>query len=330
MEKIKWQDLTLRDIYLARKRISPLVRRTPLADAPELSQKLGAQVMLKLENLQGTGAFKMRGATNKLLSLSEEEKARGVVTCSSGNHGRALSYVAQKLGIHAVVCLPEPVPENKREAIRKLGAELIIAGDNADEALAYADKLEEERQLIMVSAFDDPYVITGQGTIGLELLEDFPEIDTAIIPLSGGSLLSGISLALKSAKPDLHIIGVSMERGPCMVRSLEAGKVVEIVEEPTIADGLAGGLGEHNCYTFPLVQKYIDETVLVSEEEIASAMAFALNEHRLVVEGAGAVGMAAILSGKVKKHGQHVAVVISGSNVNLPLLLRIAHEHGLG
>ena len=317
-------------MYLARQRIQTLVRRTPLADAPALSQKLGAQVMLKLENLQGTGAFKMRGATNKLLSLSEEERARGVVTCSSGNHGRALSYVTQKLGVHAVICLPEPVPENKREAIRRLGAEVIIAGNNADEAMAYADKLAEERQLTMVSAFDDPYVITGQGTIGLELLEDFPQIDTAIIPLSGGSLLSGISLALKSAKPDLCIIGVSMERGPAMVRSLEAGKVVEIVEEPTIADGLAGGLGEHNHYTFPLVQKYIDETVLVSEEEIADAMAFALDEHRLVVEGAGAVGMAAILSGKVKQYGQHVAVVISGSNVNLPLLLRIAREHGLG
>jgi len=327
---IEWQDLTLGDVYLARQRIQTLVRRTPLADAPALSQKLGAQVMLKLENLQGTGAFKMRGATNKLLSLSEEERARGVVTCSSGNHGRALSYVTQKLGVHAVICLPEPVPENKREAIRRLGAEVIIAGNNADEAMAYADKLAEERQLTMVSAFDDPYVITGQGTIGLELLEDFPQIDTAIIPLSGGSLLSGISLALKSAKPDLCIIGVSMERGPAMVRSLEAGKVVEIVEEPTIADGLAGGLGEHNHYTFPLVQKYIDETVLVSEEEIADAMAFALDEHRLVVEGAGAVGMAAILSGKVKQYGQHVAVVISGSNVNLPLLLRIARDHGLG
>ncbi len=327
---IQWQDLTLGDVYLARQRINTLVRRTPLADAPALSEKLGAQVMLKLENLQGTGAFKMRGATNKLLSLSDEERARGVVTCSSGNHGRALSYVSQKLGVHAVICLPEPVPENKREAIRKLGAEVIIVGDTADEALAYADKIAEERQLTMVSAFDDPFVITGQGTIGLELLEDFPQIDTAIIPLSGGSLLSGISLALKSAKPDLRIIGVSMERGPAMVRALEAGKVVDIVEEPTIADGLAGGLGEHNHYTFPLVQKYIDETVLVSEEEIADAMAFALNEHRLVVEGAGAVGMAAILSGKVKKYGQHVAVVISGSNVNLPLLLRIAREHGLG
>lgn len=327
---MQWQDLTLSDIYLARQRITPLVRRTPLADAPALSGKLGAQVMLKLENLQGTGAFKMRGASNKLLSLSDEERARGVVTCSSGNHGRALSYVARELNVNAVVCLPEPVPENKRQAIRNLGAELIIVGQGADDALAYADQLAEERQLTMVHAFDDPYVITGQGTIGLELLEDYPQIDTAIIPLSGGSLLSGISLALKSAKPDLRIIGVSMERGPAMVRALEAGKVVDIVEEPTIADGLAGGLGLHNTYTFPLVQKYIDEAVLVSEEEIASAMAFALNEHRLVVEGAGAVGMAAILSGKVKQYGQHVAVVISGSNVNLPLLLRIAREHGLG
>jgi threonine dehydratase len=306
------------------------VRRTPLADAPALSEKLGAQVMLKLENLQGTGAFKMRGATNKLMSISEEERQRGVVTCSSGNHGRALAYVARKLNVHAVICLTEAVPQNKRQAISSLGAELIIGGKDADEALAYADRLAEERQLVMVHAFDDPYVITGQGTIGLELLEDYPQIDTSIIPLSGGSLLSGIAMALKSAKPDMRIIGVSMERGPAMVRALEAGRVVDVVEEPTIADGLAGGLGLHNAYTFPLVQKYIDEAILVSEDEIADAMAFALNEHRLVVEGAGAVGIAAILSGKVRAHGQHVAVVVSGSNVNLPLLLRIAREHGLG
>lgn len=327
---IEWQDLNMSDIYLARQRIAPLVRRTPLADAPALSEKLGVHVMLKLENLQGTGAFKMRGATNKLMSISEDERKLGVVTCSSGNHGRALSYVSRALGVHAVICLTEAVPANKCEAIRRLGAELIIAGKDADEALAYADRIADERRLTMVHAFDDPFVITGQGTIGLELLEDYPEIDTAIIPLSGGSLLSGISLALKSARPNMRIIGVSMERGPAMVRALEAGKVVEIMEEPTIADGLAGGLGDHNTYTFPMVQHFIDEAILVSEEEIASAMAFALNEHRLVVEGAGAVGMAAILSGKVKHHGQHVAVVVSGSNVNLPLLLRIAHEHGLG
>lgn len=327
---IAWQDLTLRDIYLARQRIAPLVRHTPLAEAPALSEKLGAEVRLKLENWQGTGAFKMRGASNKLMSLSTEERERGVVTCSSGNHGRALSYVARELGIHAVICLPEPVPENKRQAIRDLGAELIIVGANADEALAYADQLAEERQLTMVPAFDDPFVIAGQGTVGLELLEDFPQIDTAIIPLSGGSLLSGISLALKTADQGIRIIGVSMERGAAMARALEVGHVVEIVEEPTLADGLAGGLGKHNTYTFPLVQKFIDEVVLVSEQEIADAMAFGLSEYRLVVEGAGAVGMAAILSGKVRAHGQHVAVVISGGNVNLPRLLGIARDHELG
>lgn len=327
---MQWNELSLNDVYYARQRIAPLVRRTPLADSPFLSKKLGGQVLLKLENLQGTGAFKMRGATNKLMTLSDEEKKRGVVTCSSGNHGRALSYVAQKLGIHAVICLTEAVPENKREAIKNLGAEVIIAGKNADEGLLYADRLAEDRGLVMVHAFDDPFVITGQGTIGLEILEDFPEVDTAIIPLSGGSLLSGISIALKSARPSTHIIGVSMERGPAMVRSLEAGKVVDIEELPTIADGLAGGLGAHNDYTFPLVQNYIDETVLVSEKEIADAMAFALNDHRLIVEGAGAVGMAAILSGKVKQHGNHSVVVVSGSNVRLPLLLEIAREHGLG
>ena len=178
----------------------------------------------------------------------------------------------------------------------------------------------------MVHPFDDPFIIAGQGTIGLELLEDLPEIDTVIVPLSGGGLLGGIALALKSVHAGIRTIGVSMERGPAMVESLRAGKVVEIVEEPTLADALAGGIGP-NVYTFNIIQKFVDDTVLVSEEEIAGAMAFALERHHLVVEGGGAVGIAALLYGKVENLGQNVAVVISGSNVDIPVLLKVVQNH---
>jgi len=326
--------VTMRDVYLARQRIASIARRTPLIHSSELSKRirgsdfgeLTRDVYLKLESLQVTGSFKIRGATNKLLSLAPDVRKRGVITVSSGNHGRALSYVAGQLGVRAVVCLSEAVPEGKREEIRNLGAETIVHGRTYDEAQEYASRLQEERGLVMVHPFDDPSVIAGQGTIGLELLEDLPEIDTVVVPLSGGGLLAGIALALKSAHPGIRTIGVSMERGPAMIESLRAGKVVDIVEEPTIADALAGGI-RPNAYTFDMIQKYVDDTVLVSEGEIAGAMAFALERHHLVVEGGGAVGIAALLYGKVGRPGRHVVVIVSGSNVDLALLVRIVGDH---
>jgi len=186
--------------------------------------------------------------------------------------------------------------------------------------------MQEGRGLTMIPPSDDPFVIAGQGTIGLELLDDLPDIDTVIVPLSGGGLISGIALALKSADPEIRVIGVSMERAPVMYHSLRAGKPIEM-EEETIADGLVGGIGLDNRYTFCMVQEYVDDTILVSEEEIAGAMIFALERHHLVVEGAGAVGIAALLYGRVKDIGRNVVVVVSGSNVDLPLLLEIAHNH---
>ncbi len=319
-------DVTMRDVYSARQRIVSIARRTPLVRSPLLAERVGSSVYLKLECLQETGSFKIRGAANKMLSLTEDEKARGVIAVSTGNHGRAVSYVARQLGIKAVICFSAQVPSNKVDAIRRLGAEVVVYGNSYDEAEKHALRLQEERGLTLIDPFDDPLVIAGQGTIGLELLEDLPEIDTVVIPLSGGGLLSGIGLALKSADAAIRVIGVSMERGPAMVLSLRAGEVVEIVEEPTLADALAGGLGLDNAYTFDMVQKYADDTVLVSEEEIAGAMAFALESHHLVVEGGGAVGMAAILYDKVEWLGQHVAVVVSGGNVDVPRLLEIARN----
>ena len=190
------RELALRDVYLARQRIASLAQRTPVIEAPGLSKRSKTKVVFKLENLQTTGSFKIRGAANKLLSLSEEERSRGVVTCSSGNHGRAVSYVAGRLGIEATICIPDTVPDNKRKAIRQAGAELVIAGAIYEEAWETAERLQEERGLTVIHPFDDLFVIAGQGTIGLELLEEFPEIDTVLVPLSGGGLMGGIAFAL--------------------------------------------------------------------------------------------------------------------------------------
>ena len=314
------KNLTLSDIYLARRRIASVIRRTPLVASPRLATEIGKKVLLKLENLQVTGSFKLRGATNKILSLSKDERARGVITVSSGNHGKAVAYVSGKLDVKGTICVAKTVPENKCQAIKNLGAELVVIGDNADEAMLYADEIQAEHSMTMVHPFDDLEIISGQGTIGLELFEDFPDMDTIIVPLSGGGLMSGIAFTVKSIKPKIRVVGVSMERGPAMVDSLKAGHVIDIVEEPTIADALAGGLNKDNKYTFPMVQTYVDETVLVSEEEIADAMWFCLKHNHIVIEGGAAVGVAALLSNKVQKIGKNVAVVISGANVSMETL----------
>jgi threonine dehydratase len=319
-------DVTMRDIFLARQKIAPIVRRTPLIESLELSERAGASVYLKLENLQETGSFKIRGAANKLLSLTPEEQARGVIAVSTGNHGRAVAYVAQRLGLNAVICLSQAVPGNKVEALRRLGAEVVVYGESYDEAAERALQLQQERGLTMIHPFDDPFVIAGQGTIGLELLDELPEIDTAIVPLSGGGLMAGIALALKVANPAIRIIGASMDRAPVMYHSLRAGEPIEMEEEETIADALVGGIGLDNQYTFRMVREYVDETLLVSEEEIAAGMAFALEQGHLVVEGGGAVGIAALLHRKAKEVGHNVAVVISGSNVDTSLLVKIVQN----
>jgi len=321
------QEITLSGMHSARETIASLVRRTPAVASSALSKEPGSTVVLKLENLQVTGSFKVRGAANTVLNLSDRERAAGIITVSSGNHGRAVSYVANVLGIPAVVCIPDSVPAIKRKAIESLGGKVRIGGPTYDEAAALAETLMNERGMTMVHPFDDPNVIEGQGTIGLELLEDLPEIDTVLVPLSGGGLLSGIALALKATNPSIRTIGITMERGPAMIESLQAGRVVEIQEEATLADALAGGLGPSNAYTYKMIQEYVDETILVSEREIAEAMTFALEEHGSVVEGGGAVGIAALLAGKTSQLGRNVAIVISGGNVDLALLQQVARGH---
>ena len=317
----------LADIYQADHLIRETIYQTPLIESQWLSELSGCEIFLKLECLQVSGSFKIRGATNKILSLKKEEKKRGVIAVSSGNHGRAVAYVARNFGIPAVVCVSETVPENKVSAIQDLGTEVLVAGKTYDEATEVALQVQIERGLEMIHPFDDPFVIAGQGTIGLELMEEQPDIDTVIVPLSGGGLLGGIALALKSINPEIQTIGVSMDQGAAMVESLKAGEVVEIVEQPSLADALIGGLGPDNRHTFNIIQKFVDQTVLVTEGEIAAGMTFALEKEHLVVEGGGAVGIAALLAGKVHNIGKKVVVVISGSNVNLSTLIEIAQGH---
>ena len=308
---------SLQDIYKARRTIAGQVRRTPLVPSPSLSALAGTSVHLKLETLQETGSFKLRGATNALAGLSPEARARGVVGVSTGNHGRGVAHAAKALGVKAILCMSELVPQTKVDGIRALGAEARIIGRSQDEAQVEADRLVAEEGMVMVSPFDDPAVIAGQGTIGLELLEDLPDIDTVLVPLSGGGLISGIALALKSAAPAIRVIGVCMDQGAAMVESLAAGRPVEVEELPSLADSLGGGIGLDNRYTFRMVGDLVDHTVLLSEDEIAAGMVHGFREERLVVEGGGSVGMGALVAGKAGPLGRQVAVVVSGRNVDM-------------
>jgi threonine dehydratase len=287
---------------------------------------LSTDVYLKLENLQLTGTFKARGAANKLLSLSSEERTRGVIAFSTGNHGRAVAHISRTLGISSVICLSERVPAFRVEAMTALGAEVIAYGQSQDEAYAKALEVQKQRGLTMVAPFDDPHVIAGQGTITLEIFEQLPQTNTLIVPLSGGGLFSGVALAAKAIKPEAKIIGVSMEVAPAMVASLAAGKPVEIEEKDSLADALLGGIGLDNLYTFQLTRQHISQSVLVSEKEIAEAMVAALIYEKQVVEGSGAVGIAAIEAGKIRADGP-VVVVISGGNVAIPSLLDLTNNY---
>jgi len=319
----------LSDIYSARNQIEQFTTKTPLIESTYLSEAVGSRVMLKLENLQITGSFKPRGVANTLLNLSSKQLKRGVIAVSSGNHGRAVAYITSKLGGKATICLYEGVPDNKIEAIRNLGAEIVMSGSTYDEAIETMLRLKHDKDLTTVGSFDDPFLIAGHGTVGLEILEEFPEVDTVLVPTALGVLPMGIAIALKSANPSTNIIAVSMELGAALIPSLRAGKLMDYVEEPTLADALVGGLGPNPQHVLETTNKYIDDTILVTESDIADAMLFALEKHHQVVEGAGAVGIAALLHNKENIFGKNIAVVVSGGNVDIPLLIDIAHQKSL-
>ncbi len=311
----------LHDILAARKRMHGVAVRTPQIESPALSRKLGARVLIKLESLQRTGAFKVRGATNRIKSFTPEQRAAGVITFSTGNHGKAVAYVAGRLGLHAVVCLSEHVPAYRVERVRELGAEVVVKGKTQDEAEQEYYRLIAQRGLQPVVPFDDPFVIAGQGTIGLEMLEDEPALDTVLVQLSGGGLGAGVGLALKTINPQIRLIGVSIERSPALLECIKAGRPIELEEHETLADSLLGGVGMENRYTVELVRRYFDDHIVVDESEVALGMSYMLREHSLVVEGAGAVAIGALLYRDLGNLGNAIGVIASGSAVDIPVYL---------
>lgn len=311
----------LDDIRSAAERIRPHVLRTPMVQSASLTESTGVPVHLKLESHQRTGAFKLRGATNAMLMLSADQLAHGVVAASTGNHGRALAYAARAVGSKATICMSSLVPHNKVAEVRRLGADVRIVGRSQDEAQVEVERLVDEEGMVMVPPFDHADVIAGQGTLGLELIEDLPEVDTVLVQVSGGGLASGIAAAIKGLKPHVRIIGVTMDRGAAMKLSIEAGRPVAVDEYPSLADSLGGGIGLDNRLTFAMCSTLLDDIVLVSEHEIAEGIRHAYREEREILEGAGAIGIAAILAGKVDLEAP-TAVLLSGRNIDM-----VRHRH---
>lgn len=306
----------LREIEEARARIADAARRTPLAPSDTLSALAGAPVSLKLENLQATGSFKLRGATNAVRRLSDEARDRGIVGVSTGNHGRGLAYAARQAGARCVICMSRLAPQVKIDGVKAQGAEVRIIGASQDEAQAEVDRLVAEEGMTMLPPFDHADIIAGQGTVGLEILEQAPEVETLLVALSGGGLISGVAAAVKALKPSVTVIGVTMERGAAMVECLKAGRPIPVEERPTLADALGGGIGLDNRYTFAMVRDLVDITQLVSEAQIAAAVRHCYWSERQIVEGSGAVGVAALLSGRVRPTGPTVAL-LSGGNIDM-------------
>lgn len=314
-----------REIERAGDRVGKVVLRTPTVYAEALSRLTGKEIFLKLENLQKTGSFKIRGAYHKLSRLSHLKERREVVAASAGNHAQGVAYASSLLGIHATIVMPESAPLAKQIATRAYGGEIILFGRNTDEALCHAKRMEEAGK-ILIHPFDDEEVIAGQGTIGLEILEDVPDVEGIIVPIGGGGLISGISTIVKKRKPSVKIIGVQAGHAPSAIRSLKKKRIVEVKVKPTLADGIAvGSIGE---ITFPIIRQTVDEVATVGEEEIASAILMLIERKRVVAEGAGATPLAVLLARKINIEPRKIVLVISGGNIDVHLLDRII-EKGL-
>jgi threonine dehydratase len=316
---------SLDDIRDAARALTGVAHETPLEGSSTFSEMAGRPVYLKLENLQKTGSFKLRGAYNKIHLLSPKEKARGVIAASAGNHAQGVAYAARHAGIRAIIVMPETAPLSKVSATRGYGAEVVLTGTSYDEAYARAKEMEAQEGLTFVHAFNDPAVMAGQGTIGLEMLRELPQMQAVVVPVGGGGLISGVATAIKEVAPHVKVYGVQAEGADAMARSKAAGSLVRTTEAVTIADGIAVKVpGEA---TFEVVRRYVDEIVTIDDEAIATAILMLLERAKLVVEGAGAIGLAALLNGKIAAQGP-VACLISGGNIDVNFIARII-ERGL-
>jgi threonine dehydratase len=318
--------VTVDDVRRAHERIRESLFLSPCSHSETFSQLSGNKVYLKLENLQMTGAYKERGALNKILLLTEEERSRGLIAASAGNHAQAVSYHATKRGVRAQIVMPLATPLNKVMATRRFGGEVVLFGANYDEACDEAKRRSAAEGITFIHAFDDDAVIAGQGSLGLELLGQLPDVDVVITAIGGGGLISGMACALKEINPRIKVIGVQTSRLPSMKAAVEAGHLVTLPVASTLADGIA--VRTAGTRTLPMVQKYVDEIVTVEEEEIASAILLLLEREKTVAEGAGAAAVAAILHHKINCTGKRIAAVISGGNIDVGILSRII-ERGL-
>jgi threonine dehydratase len=318
--------IALSDIEAALARIRESIYLSPCERSETFSQLTGNSVHFKLDNLQRTGAFKERGALNKLLTLTKKERDRGVIAASAGNHAQGLAYHAGKLGVKAQICMPLTTPLTKVSATKEYGATVILHGANYDEACEDAIRRSVEHDLTFVHPFDDDAVIAGQGTLGLEILQQHPNIEAIISPIGGGGLIGGIACAVKETSPSVRIIGVQPSRLPSMKVAIAEGKPVTLNPAATIADGIA--VRRAGDRTFPMVQKYVDDIVTVDEEEIANAILLLLEREKTLAEGAGAAALAALINHKVSLIGKRVAVLVCGGNIDVTLLARIM-ERGL-
>ena len=311
--------ITIDNVYRASNALKGVVRKTDVIYAPKLCP--GAELYLKTENLQNTGSFKLRGAYYKMTKLSDEEKARGVVACSAGNHAQGVALAAKKNGIKAVICLPDGAPISKVEATKSYGAEVCLVEGVYDDAYNYALQLRDEKGYTFIHPFNDEDVIAGQGTIALELVDQLPDLDAVIVPIGGGGLISGIAYTLKTVNPKIKVYGVQAVGAPSMKKSIEDGKIEELSSVSTIADGIA--LKKPGDTTYEICKKYVDDIVTVTDDEISAAILALMEKHKLVTEGAGAVSVAAAMFDKVPVKGKKVACVLSGGNIDVTILSRV-------
>jgi len=318
--------ISLADVLAARERLRGSIYESPCPHSIMLSALTGQQVYLKLENLQMTGSFKERGALNRIALLTPEQAARGVIAASAGNHAQGVAYHATRRGIRALIVMPLTTPLVKVTATRNFGAEVLLHGASYDEAYLEAVRLCDEQQLTFIHPFDDPAVMAGQGAIGLELLEQVPQLEAVVVPIGGGGLIGGIACAIKESRPQVRVVGVQTTRLPSMQAAIQAHHPVTVDPATTIADGIA--VRRAGDLTFPLVERYVDEIVTVEEDEIASAILMLLEREKTLAEGAGAAALAALLQHRTSLHGAHTAVLVCGGNIDVTLLSRII-ERGL-